>query len=319
LARRPARTGRLARSQRMDAGWQGADSTLILDQIRNRQFDAALQSIAALEKKAPNSPQPWNFRGLVYLSQQDYPRARENFEKAVKLNPAYLPATANLAELDLYDNKPAAAKARFEAVLKADKSNLDAMLGLAGLANRAGNFTEQLAWLERAHKSAPQAPQPLVLLSNFYLNQGNSAKALVYARQANDAHPNDAAALGVLGDIQRHGRSGSALSTSGSWQNSPHAQPQSGCVWHAPNSPTIRRAPPAPPCSRHVNLIPQAFRCRTPCCYWNCRKTGSRPHCRSPGNSRPASPRHRWAMSAKATSASPRGRRSGLWPRMSRR
>lgn len=198
----------------MDTAWQGADSTLILDQVRNRQFDAALQSIAALEKKAPNSPQPWNFRGLVYLSQQDYPRARENFEKAVKLDPTYLPATANLAELDLYDNKPAAAKARFEAVLKADESNLDAMLGLAGLARRTGNLAEQLAWLERAHKSAPQAAQPPVLLSNFYLNQGNSAKALVYARQANDAHPNDTATLGVLGDIQlAMGEAGSALST----------------------------------------------------------------------------------------------------------
>jgi putative PEP-CTERM system TPR-repeat lipoprotein len=198
----------------MDATWQGADSALILDQIRNRQFDAALQSIATLEKKAPDSPQPWNFRGLVYLSQQDFPKARENFEKALKLDPAYLPATANLAELDLHDNKPEAAKARFESVLKADKSNLDAMLGLAGLANRAGNRAEQLAWLERAHKSAPQAPQPLVLLSNFYLNQGDYAKALVYAREANDAHPNDTAALGVLGDIQlASGEVDSALST----------------------------------------------------------------------------------------------------------
>lgn len=198
----------------MDAGWQGADTTLVLDQIRNRQFDAALQSIAAFEKKAPDSPQPWNFRGLVYLSQQDFPKARENFEKALKLDPAHLPSTANLAEMDLFENKPEAAKARFESVLKADKSNLDALIGLAGLANRAGNRTEQLARLEQAYKSAPQALQPLVLLSNFYLNQGDNAKALMYARQAIDAHPNHVAALSALGDIQLvAGEVDSALST----------------------------------------------------------------------------------------------------------
>jgi predicted Zn-dependent protease len=167
----------------MDAGWQGADTALILDQIRNRQFDAALQSIAALEKKAPNTPQPWNFRGLVYLSQQNLPKARESFEKALKIDPVHLPSTANLAELDLHENKPEAAKARF-------------------------------ARLEQARKAAPEAFQPLVLLSNFYLNQGDSAKALVYARQANDAHPNEVTALSALGDVQLvAGEVDSALST----------------------------------------------------------------------------------------------------------
>jgi putative PEP-CTERM system TPR-repeat lipoprotein len=198
----------------MDANWQGADTVLILEQIRNRQFDAALQSIAVLEKKAPDSPQTWNFRGLVYLSQQNLPKARESFEKALKLDPAHLPSSANLAELDLHDNKPEAAKARFESILKADKSNLNAMLGLAGLADRAGDRKALLAYLEQAQKSAPQALQPLALLSNFYLNQGDHAKALVYARQANDAHPNNAAALSTLGQIQLvSGDVDSALST----------------------------------------------------------------------------------------------------------
>lgn len=198
----------------MDAHWQGADRALILDLIRKRQFDAALQSIATLEKKAPDSPQPWNLRGLVYLSQQNYPKARASFEKALKLDPAHLPSLANLAELDLHDNQPEAAKARFESLLEADKSNVSALLGLAALADRAGNRKEQLARLEQAHKSAPQALQPLILLSNFYLAQNDRAKALVYARQANDAQPNHAAALSALGRVQLvSGDLGSALST----------------------------------------------------------------------------------------------------------
>lgn len=207
-------TADLRAASAMDAQWQGADRALILDQIRNRQFDAALQSIAALEKKTPNSPQTWNLRGLVYLSQQNYPKARENFEKALELDPVHLPSLANLAELDLHDNKPEAAKARLETVLKTDPSNLSALLGLAALADRAGNRKEQLARLEQAHKSAPQALQPLILLSNFHLARGDSAKALVFARQANDAYPDHAAALNTLGTVQlASGDNDNALST----------------------------------------------------------------------------------------------------------
>lgn len=192
----------LGAASAMDSSWQGADRTLILDHIRNARYDAALQSIAVLEKKAPASPQPWNLRGLVYLSQKNLPKARESFERALKLDPAHLPATANLAQLDLYDNKPDAARARFESVLKIDKTNLDALLGLAGLADRAGNRKEQLARLEQAQRSAPRALQPLLLLNRFYLAEGDHAKALVFARQANDAHPDDVAALAALGNTQ---------------------------------------------------------------------------------------------------------------------
>lgn len=198
----------------MDDNWQGADKTLIVDLIRKRQFDAALQSIATLEKKAPDSPQPWNLRGLVYLSQQNFPKARESFERALKLDPVHLPSAANLAELDLHENRPDAARARFESILKADKGNLNAMLSLAALAGRAGNHKEQLARLEQANKTAPTALRPLIGLSRFHERQRDLAKALVYVRQAIDAHPNDPLALTQLGRIQAlSGDTLNALST----------------------------------------------------------------------------------------------------------
>lgn len=209
----------------MDPGWQGADRTLILEQIQKRQFDAALQSIAALEKKAPDSPQPWNLRGLVYLSQQNLAKARENFERALKLDPTHLPAAANLAEIDLAENRPDAARARFEAVLKADKTSVSAMMGLATLAARAGNAKEQLARLEQANKAAPTALQPLIALSSYYQNQGDRAKALSYARQAIDARPDAPAALAQLGRIQA--LSGDALGALSTHKKLADMQPNS--------------------------------------------------------------------------------------------
>lgn len=186
----------------LDQEWKGADKSLILEQIRQRNYDGALASIATLEKKAPNSPEPWNYRGVVYLSQQNFAKARESFEQALKLKPGHLPSAINLAELDLHDKQPAAAKKRFESVLAVDKSNLDAILGLAALAARDRNPRELQARLEQANKAAPGALKPLILLSRLYLGRGDPSKALIYARQAHDAHPNHPDALGVLGNIQ---------------------------------------------------------------------------------------------------------------------
>jgi len=198
----------------LDPQWKGADRSLILEQIQQRNFAGALTSIAALEKKSPNSPEPWNYRGVVYLSQQNFAKARESFEQALKLNPGHFPSAANLAELDLHDKQPAAAQKRLESVLKTDKTNLDAILGLASLAARSGDTREYQARLDQASKTAPGALRPLVLLSNLYLSRGDTAKALVYARQANDAHPSHPEALGVLGNIQLvSGDVNSALST----------------------------------------------------------------------------------------------------------
>lgn len=198
----------------LDPEWKDADKSLILSQIRQKNYAGALISITALEKKEPNSPEPWNYRGVVYLSQQNFAKARESFEQALKLSPAHFPSAANLAELDLHDKQPAAAKKRFESILQADKNNLSAMLSLAALAARSGDAKEYLARLEQAHKSAPQALKPLIMLSGYYLSQSDTAKALVYARQAIDAHPNHVAALSALGSSQlASGDINNALST----------------------------------------------------------------------------------------------------------
>jgi predicted Zn-dependent protease len=86
-----------------------ADALLILNQLKNQQYDAALTSIAALEKKFPASPVPWNYRGAAYLGKKDLAKAHESFEHVLKLDPTFFPAAATLARLDLQDNQPAEA------------------------------------------------------------------------------------------------------------------------------------------------------------------------------------------------------------------
>ncbi|MGE5387095.1 MAG: XrtA/PEP-CTERM system TPR-repeat protein PrsT, partial [Betaproteobacteria bacterium] len=110
-----------------------ADLALITAHLRRSEFDRALAAIAALEKKQPNNPMVYQLRGGAQLASKDEAAARKSFERALAVNPAYLPAATSLAALDMRGNKPDDAKKRFESVLAADANNVQALLALAQL------------------------------------------------------------------------------------------------------------------------------------------------------------------------------------------
>ncbi|MHB1186278.1 XrtA/PEP-CTERM system TPR-repeat protein PrsT [Thiobacillus sp.] len=186
----------------MNEGSSRADTFIILNQLKQQQFDAALASIAALEKKQPANPLTWNYRGAAYLGKKDPVRARDSFSQALKLNPAFFPAAANLAQLDLKDKQPAAARQRFEGILKADPKHLNAMLALADLALRNKDEKTYVSWLEKAAAAHPQALQPRLALARYQLAKGDKSKALATAREAVNAQPDNPAALELLGTTQ---------------------------------------------------------------------------------------------------------------------
>jgi putative PEP-CTERM system TPR-repeat lipoprotein len=124
-----------------------ADLALIAAHLQRREFDQALKAIAALEKKQPDNPLTHNLRGTALLGKRDAAAARKSFEKALALNPAYFPAAANLANLDLNEKKPEDARKRFESVLAKDPKNVQAFMALAQLRAKAGGTTEEVATL----------------------------------------------------------------------------------------------------------------------------------------------------------------------------
>jgi len=179
-----------------------ADNVIILKQLKQGQFDAALVSIAALEKEQPQSPLPWNFRGAAYLGKKDTAKARSSFNQALKLDPKSFAAAANLAQLDLAEGQAANARQRFEGILKVSPKHLQAMLALADLALRDKDEKGYVSWLEKAMQAHPQALQPRAAMTRYLLGKGETSKALASAREAVDANPDDPEALDLLGSTQ---------------------------------------------------------------------------------------------------------------------
>ncbi|MHB9101468.1 MAG: XrtA/PEP-CTERM system TPR-repeat protein PrsT, partial [Sulfuricella sp.] len=196
-----------------DTGQSTADTLLILTHLRNSEFDKALAAINVLEKKTPNNPTVYNFRGAAYAGKKDFANARKNFERVLTLNPAYSSAAMNLAQLDLLENNPQAARKRYEAILAGDKDNLPALLALVNLAS---DKKEAVSLLERAAQANPSALQPRRLLAEHYLRNNEAQKALNLAREAQTANPDNADALDLLGATQlAAGETENALTTYG--------------------------------------------------------------------------------------------------------
>jgi len=192
----------LEKAATMDSDQFKADILLTMSHLNRREFDAALTALASLEKKQPNNPLTYNFKGAAFVGKKDFANARKNFDRALELNPTYFPASANLAQLELKDNKPQAAKQRFLAVLEKDKSNLQAMLALASLATLTKQPNEALEWIRKARLANPKAPQSSLALVRHYMQVGDMKLAVAAAQDAHNQNPDNPQLLDLLGTAQ---------------------------------------------------------------------------------------------------------------------
>ncbi len=179
-----------------------ADNVIILNQLKQKQFDAALIRIAELEKKQPQNPLARNYRGVAYLGKKDATKARRSFEQALKLDPKFFPAALNLAQLDLAEGKTDQARKRFESILQTDPKHLQAMLALADLSLNIKDEKAYASWLAKAIQAHPQDVFPRTALVRYYLEKKENQKALALALEAANANPDSPQALAFLGSTQ---------------------------------------------------------------------------------------------------------------------
>ena len=191
------------------------DLALITAYLGRRQPDKALEALKELEKKQPDNPLTYNLRGLALVMKGDVPGARSSFEHALQLQPTYMPAVVNLANLDLRDKNTNAAKQRYEAVLKKDPYNEQALFRLAILSRITGAKQGEVeGLLKKAVVGNPNSPKARVVLINFYLASRDFKDALAAAQDATAALPNAPAVMEALGTAQlAAGETQAAIST----------------------------------------------------------------------------------------------------------
>jgi putative PEP-CTERM system TPR-repeat lipoprotein len=184
-----------------DKGGQ-VDLTLIALHMSRKEYDQAMQVIAALERKFPNNPVTSNLQGTALLGKNDRLGARKAFERALAKRPDFFPAAANLARMDMADNQPDTARERFKSIVRADADNLSAMMALAELAKADKAEKDMLGWLEKASKADPKAIAPRNKLVHYYLSKKLPQQALTISRETVSSNPDSPEALSMLGSAQ---------------------------------------------------------------------------------------------------------------------
>jgi putative PEP-CTERM system TPR-repeat lipoprotein len=190
------------------------DRLIVLKLLKDGQYADALKAIANIEKKTPNDPQVYNYRAAAQLGLGKLGDARKSFETALKIQPGFYPAAANLAQLDLKDKNYAAAQKRFDGVLKAAPTDLRALMAVAQLRLLQKDPQGFVKYANDAAKAHPKALEPRLALARHYLEQKKIEPAIAAARAAVDASPASPDALELLGSVQLAARDyPSAIST----------------------------------------------------------------------------------------------------------
>ena len=187
----------LEHAARLDTDPSRTGVLLALHYIKDRQPDKAMATVQAMQERG-HSALLHNLKGGIYLSQQQMARARASFEQALKLEPAYLPALRNLAQLDALERKTADTARRYQAALARTPGNTDLMEALAAIALDQQRHAEAISWMERATAAQP-ASLPLALRHvGVLLQAGERKRALDMAARLQAAHPANAQALALL-------------------------------------------------------------------------------------------------------------------------
>lgn len=183
-----------------------ADLALISKYLSQGNSDAALKAVDGLERKqSKGSPSVLaaNLRGRIYLFRKDPAAARKSFERAVAIDPLYLPAIVGLAQLDVADKKPELAMKRFDAILTSDPKNVGALLALAAMRSEAGASQEEMLGLfSNVVKLNPAEVAPRTLLINAQIRHHDLNGAVVTAQEGLATQPESPELWDALGRVQ---------------------------------------------------------------------------------------------------------------------
>jgi predicted Zn-dependent protease len=176
---------------------------LAMAHLQRREPDQALDLLSTLESTRKPNPLIVNLKGSAYVVQRNFREARRAFERALAIDPNYFPAAMNLAQIELREKRPEAARRRLETVLAKDRGNAAAMLAIADiLSDRPGHAEEALRWLEKAREARPGDARVAMRLGVHYLRAAQPRQAVEATRPAAEHNPDNVELLDILAQAQ---------------------------------------------------------------------------------------------------------------------
>ena len=155
-------------------------------------MNALAEYRAALARDA-DRPETRVAAGLLALHLGDFASAQREYEAALRIEPLFLPASVNLADLHRMAGRDAEGVRVLAAALQRvpTSAELHHAMGLALV--RAGRDEEALAHLERATTTAPDNARYAYVYAVALHDAGDPKRAIAVLEAAVVRHPGDAA------------------------------------------------------------------------------------------------------------------------------
>ncbi len=169
-----------------------ADLSLAAYYLSTKQTDRARAVATALVARLPDAALSHQVMGDVLLAEKDRAGARQSFERALKVAPAFLPSARALADLDMQDRRPEAAVTRLRGVVAADPKQRESVLLLArALQQTNAPPADVIAVLDQAIAANPVEASLYVAKVEVLGAQGDRRAALAAAQEALGRFPED--------------------------------------------------------------------------------------------------------------------------------
>ncbi len=167
--------------------------------LRQRDFEGARQHLAALRAAMPRDPAVAMMFGVSHAAERKWREAEREFETALKLEPRYTPALAELAAMWTASGQSAQAFARLREHAAANPDDSSAQLLLGTLGRQLRDYPRAEAALRRTLELAPQNAQAHLQLGGVYQEQGRPDEAIGHYREALRLEPRSSGIHALLG------------------------------------------------------------------------------------------------------------------------
>ncbi len=207
-----------------------ADLLLYAAHARAGDSEKMLEVANNLLAKQPENPISHHLRGVAFMVKGDDEKARDEFQNALSFDPNFSSAGNNLAKLNINANDTAAAEAQYLQVLERNQTDINAMIGLANLAEQTGRANEAFDWLERAWKTSQNSLPVGLKLAGMYIERNDVFKAMAVTKNLYTNYPDNPAVLHAHGITLI--RTGDISSATDILRKLTELQPESSKTWH---------------------------------------------------------------------------------------
>lgn len=171
------------------------DYLLIISYIKQKQLTKAAQKIEQLLTQTPDDSKLLNLKALTEQLNGHSEKAVAQYQAIIKKDKENIPAYMGLARIAALESKWQASENYFKQVLRINPGALKAYLGLAAIAEKQNKpeMTEQyfLDAIEQSKKNIPSQLTVAALLSQWYQSKQQPEKILSLAEKLDKQHPNN--------------------------------------------------------------------------------------------------------------------------------